>query len=398
MTSYVRSKHLQIEHGERGEWTVAHLIQGTRLQVNEAAYKILQLFEQPRSLEELGAPDLVEKATPLIEKLIRNHFIVDSKHPETMADKVLRRTAPSFFNCPHAREFTGRPADIALLGIPFDFGNTAEPGARYGPISLRKISAAGYQYTLDFERKEPKGWYDSNLNRNILQGVTISDAGDISVFAGEGPQTIFGKIKTATREILCRGSFPVIVGGDHSVTYPVISAYESELDIIHFDAHSDFSTYYPGIENHHGNVMSRVCDLKHVGRFYQIGLRGTLPHRESEGSSRIALTVSPRSLRNEGCNPVLDRIPPERDYYLSFDIDVLDPGIAPGTSTPVPGGLTLEEAQDLLQAIGRHRRCVGLDLVEVNPKRDINDITSIVGVELILSFLGAHFEAGGNNA
>lgn len=394
MTRYVRSRRLQIEHQDGASWTITHSVLGTRLQVNKAAYRFLQLFEQPRALEDLAQGETVKKASPTIERFIRNGFLIEEHHHESISEKIVQRTTPRFFHCPYVAD--SKQADVTFLGVPFDYGNTGAPGARYGPKTLRNASAADFHYTLDFATQKPRGWYDNGWGRPILQGITMADAGDIFIFPGESTQRIFEKITEVVEGVLARGSLPAIIGGDHSITYPILAAYKTDVDIIHIDAHSDFSSYYPEIEHHHGNVMTRVLQLPHVGRFYQIGIRGTTPYREGKSNPRAAVEISPRSLRQIGIAEALKQIPKPGQYYVSFDIDALDPRLAPGTSTPMPGGLEYEEAKELLWAIGLNRNCVGFDLVEVNPMRDTNDITSDVGVDLLLTFLAAHFASKGN--
>ena len=395
MTRYIRSRRLQIEHHDGGSWTITHSVLGTRLQVNKSAYRFLQLFDQPRALEELAHLESLKKASPTIERFIRNGFLIEEQQRESITDKIVQRTTPRFFHCPHVADCGTEEVDVTFLGVPFDYGNTGAPGARYGPKSLRNASAADFHYRLDFVSQKPKGWYDNAWERPILQGVTMADAGDIFIFPGESTQRIFEKISEVVSGVLKRGSFPAIIGGDHSITHPILEAYETDFDIIHIDAHSDFSSYYPEIENHHGNVMTRVLQLPHVGRFYQIGIRGTTPYREGKSNPQAALEISPRRLRQTGIEGVLEQIPKTGQYYVSFDIDALDPNLAPGTSTPMPGGLGYEETKDLLWAIGRNRNCIGFDLVEVNPLRDMNDITSGVAVDLMLTFLAAHFHSKG---
>jgi len=389
MTRYVRSGRLQIEHQDGGNWTITHSVLGTRLQVNKSAYRFLQLFDKPCALEDLGHPEAVQKASPTIERFIRNGFLIEEDHRESISEKIVQRTTPRSFHCPYVAD--SENADVTFLGVPFDHGNTSAPGARYGPKALRNASAADFHYSLDFTSQKPTGWYDNGWDRPILQGVTMADAGDIFLFAGESTQRIFEKIREAVEGVLTRNSFPAIIGGDHSVTYPILEAYKTDVDIIHIDAHSDFASYYPEVENHHGNVMTRVLQLPHVGQFYQIGVRGTTPSRQAKSNPRAALEVSPRHMRQIGIAGVLEQIPKTGQYYVSFDIDALDPTLAPGTSTPMLGGLRYEETKELLWAIGLNRHCIGFDLVEVNPLKDTNDITSDVAVDLLLTFLAAHF-------
>lgn len=394
MMRYVRSRRLNIEQHDAGTWTITHNVLGTRLQVNKSAFRFLQLFDQPRALQDLANQSALKKAGPTIERFVRNGFLIEENHHESISDKIVQRPTPRFFHCPYVADTA--QADVTFLGVPYDYGNTSAPGARYGPKALRNASAADFRYTLDFANQKPQGWYDNGWSRPILQGVTMADAGDIFIFPGESTQRIFEKITEVVEAVLARNSFPAILGGDHSITYPVLGAYKTDVDVIHIDAHSDFASYYPELENHHGNVMTRVLQLPHVGRFYQIGLRGTTPYREGRSNPRAALEISPRCLRQIGIEGVLEQIPKTGQYYVTFDIDALDPILAPGTSTPMPGGLGYEETKELLWAIGVNRRCIGFDLVEVNPEKDTNNITSDVAIDLLLTFLAAHFASKGN--
>jgi agmatinase len=190
--------------------------------------------------------------------------------------------------------------------------------------------------------------------------------------------------------LIASGTVPVILGGDHSITYAVLRAFSDRpLAIIHLDAHTDCSPYQEGQEHHHGNVFSRVLTLPGVTALVQVGVRGFLSREAQAIGDERRVGFTPSALRRLGLAGVLDRVPPDGDVYVSVDVDVVDPASAPGTATPRPNGLSVLEVRDLLVLIGQERRVVGCDLVEVNPERDVNAMTSLLAVDLILAFLGA---------
>lgn len=387
---FVRSRHLEIEQRAGDEMVLVHSLLGNRLEVNEATYRFLELFDQPRSLKDLASPAAVEKVRPWFERLQRASFLVREDHEETLSDKVLRRVSRGLFRCPAYSHRTETPPDVVFLGVPFDYGNHKDPGARYGPEALRSLSQT-FHYVLERDSGRPRGWYDNRLDRPILQGVTLGDAGDLFIAPNESPGQVFRKLRGAVEGILDVGGLPVALGGDHSITFATISAYRRPLSIFQIDAHTDLAPYYPSVENHHGNVMSRALTLDHVEGIFQVGGRGTTGGPLDRGRDGVELCLSPQALREVGIDGVLERMPKDRDYYVSLDIDALDPAQAPGTSTPVPGGLGFEEVVDLVNAVAARRRCIGFDLVEINPRRDPQDLTAAVGLELLLAFLGSHF-------
>ena len=202
---------------------------------------------------------------------------------------------------------------------------------------------------------------------------------------------MFRKLGDAVSDILESSSMPVVLGGDHSVTYPVLAAFDRPIEVIQIDAHVDLADYFEGEEHHHGNFMSRALGLEQVTGVHQIGVRGTTVVPQARARGKVYAAVSPRQLRRRGTAALVESLPPDRNYYVTFDVDALDPVYAPGTSTPLPGGLTFAEAKNLLVAIASQRHCVGFDLVELNPDCDCNDLTAITSIELLLAFLGAHF-------
>ena len=277
MTRYVRSRHLEVEQHVGEEVVYAHGLVGTRLRLNPSGQKLLSAFTRPRALEDLVSPASIDKVRPTFELLRARSFLVEEGRDENIGDRRLERLARGIFGCPLPARAPAVP-DYTFLGIPFDHGNHGEPGARFGPAAIRDAAVELHlQDTPDPVTGRSAGWHDNDTDSVVLAGAALADEGNVYVAPGEAPARVFEKVRSAVADIRGRGSFPVVLGGDHSVTYPVLSAYEEPLAVFHLDAHSDLAPYHPGIENHHGNVMSRALGLPHVCAIYQVGLRGTTP-------------------------------------------------------------------------------------------------------------------------
>lgn len=274
-------------------------------------------------------------------------------------------------------------ADVALLGAPFDGGTSYRPGARFGPEKIRGISSLG------------RGHHPSH-DVNVFKGLKVGDAGDCPITPQDIEKT-HAQIKSKVATLLEKGTLPLVVGGDHSTTIGTLDAmvaHHGPLGIIHFDAHTD--TYPPawGCDVHHGTFMRLG---KERGWFrkdavMQIGIRGPF---STEDDIRVpqqygyqVFTVD--DVKLQGVNAVIDALKalPAGPYFISFDIDCLDPSCAPGTGTPVPGGLSTLEAQQILRATAG-LEVVGADIVEVSPPFDNHDLTSLTAVTIVWEILAS---------
>lgn len=388
---FIRSRQLVVERQDGDSMILCHSKTGTRLEVNRATYELLELFREPRELGDLASCASSERPWSVLESLRRSNFLVEENRVESIYDKQLERLGQGFFGVPIVGMRESSELDIVFIGVPYDSGGTREPGARFAPRTLREISSSNFHFAVDAGSQASQGWYDNDLEMAILETASLGDLGNIAVPPADTPEHVFRKIHDTVAGALNAGALPVVIGGDHSITYAVVSAFDSPVSLIQIDAHSDRAPFeFSQFENHHGNVMSRLIAVGPIRRLYQVGVRGTAFAAQRGDGERIHV-VTPRRLRIHGIPRFVDDLPDDGPYYVSFDIDSLDPIFAPATSTPVPGGLTYDEAKLLLREIGRRRACVGFDLVEVNPRRDLNDITTIVALELLLSFLGAWY-------
>ena len=282
--------------------------------------------------------------------------------------------ALSFLRRKYTRELEG--VDVAITGVPFDTATSNRPGSRFGPRALRAVSAS-----LSWGRPWP--W-----DVDPLEALNIIDYGDCNFDYGE-PASISAAITHYFRKILEAGAATLALGGDHYVTYPILEAYARHygpLSLVHFDAHSDT---WPDEEDservdhgtmfHHAARKGMVDDSRSV----QIGLRTT--NDDPMGFN----ILDANWVHENGPVAVADKVRDivgERKAYLTFDIDCLDPAFAPGTGTPVVGGLTTHQAREIIRGLAGIN-FVGADLVEVAPAYDVGEITAFAGATLALDFL-----------
>ena len=283
----------------------------------------------------------------------------------------------TLFRLPWTTDTTG--ADIAFVGIPFDIATTGRPGARFGPTGIRSVSSMIAELA-----HYPSGF-------DIQRDVTAVDTGDMIVDV-HNPMTVRAAITERIAEIISTGTFPVTIGGDHWVTYPVLRAVAAEhgpVSLVHFDAHTD--TWEPTSDDdiNHGSMFTHAIreGLIDPTTSIQVGIR------THNANTRGVQILDAQWVRKHGTAVVVEAILERIGHtkaYLTFDIDCLDPAFAPGTGTPVSGGLTTGQAIDIVNGIA-HANFVGMDLVEVAPIYDSAEMTALAGATLIHEFVAAHF-------
>ena len=290
----------------------------------------------------------------------------------------------TFLGAPYVTKMDDLHADFAVLGVPFDEGTWGQPGERYGPRDLRESSQ---EYNHDLT----EGFYYIDGDRTVLKGKRWADVGDVEVWPTV-PTLTNDKVTAAVRAILAKKAFPIVLGGDHSITFPILRAFDIPLTVIHIDAHLDTWTGAPGNLDHASHIL-RAAALPQVKKIVQIGMRGLANDPEAVGNARkIHTTVfTSEEIHRSGVTSVVEKIPPSENIYITLDVDVLDPSVAPGTGTLEPGGLSFFELHDLLIALPAKGKLVGFDVVEVNPYRDPSGRTAQTAVRLMIDLLGAAF-------
>ena len=300
------------------------------------------------------------------------------------------QTAPTFvgirtfLSAPYQPDLDKLSADFAVLGVPFDEGTWGQPGERYGPRDLRENSQ---EYAHDLT----EGFYYIDGDRTLLKGKRWVDVGDVIVYPTVPAET-GQKITDAVKTILAKKSFPIILGGDHSITFPVIRAYDVPLTVVHIDAHLDTWNGAKGNLDHASWVL-RVAKLPSVKKIVQLGMRGIANDPEAARNAKALGTkiVTGEEIHRRGVSAAIEAIPQSENIYVTFDVDSMDPTLAPGTGTLEPGGLTFPEIDELMLGIPKKGKLVGVDIVEVNPYRDPSGRTAQTAIRLLVDLLGAAF-------
>ena len=283
-------------------------------------------------------------------------------------------------------------ADVIIVGAPIDSGTSHRSGAKFGPQAIR-----GGDY-LPHDGMRPH----LSLRVDALQELKIYDAGDLLMPGGDLEASL-KVLEIATERISRAGAIAVVLGGDHSIASADVAGIAhhrgmGRVSMIHFDAHADTGESQFGALVGHGTPMRRLIETGAVrgDRFLQLGLRGywpdepTLKWMAEQGMRSYEMS----EIHHRGMREVLDEsfatLTNECDgVFLSVDIDVVDPGMAPGTGTPEPGGMTSRELLEAVRRICLELPIVGIDIVEVSPPYDSADITAILANRVVLEALSA---------
>ena len=290
----------------------------------------------------------------------------------------------TFMGAPYVANLEELHADFAVLGVPFDEGTWGWPGERYGPRAMRESSQ---EYNHDLT----EGFYYIDGDRTVLKGKRWVDVGDVPVMPTVPSQTD-DKITEMVGKIRSKGAFPIVLGGDHSITFAVLRAVDVPVTVLHFDAHLDTWNGAPGNLDH-ASWVNRAARLPNVKKVIQLGQRGLANDEEAMANARKARTtiITAEQIHRSGIERVLAQIPASESIYITFDVDVMDPTLAPGTGTLEPDGLNFSEIDGLLKGVTSKGRLIGMDIVEVNPMRDGSTRTEQTAIRLLIDTLSAAF-------
>jgi len=282
-------------------------------------------------------------------------------------------------------------ADVVIVGAPFDGGTSFRAGARFGPKAMRE---ACY---LAFDGSRPS----LAMQVDGLKDIRVVDAGDVEMFSGDAAKSC-ADLEVVIEQIARSGAIPLVLGGDHTITWPDVTGVARGTDhwgrvgVIHFDAHADTGDITFGSLIGHGHPMRQLIESGAVrgDRFIQIGLRGYWPPPE------VLEWMADQNMRSYEMSEITSRGFDEclteacalamadcDSIFLSVDIDVVDPGSAPGTGTPEPGGLSSRQLLDAVRRIAYELPISGIDIVEVSPPYDHADITALLGNRVVLEVL-----------
>ncbi|HEU5042750.1 MAG TPA: agmatinase [Nocardioidaceae bacterium] len=283
-------------------------------------------------------------------------------------------------------------ADVVIVGAPFDGGTSHRPGTRFGPQAIRQTCY------LPHDGSRPH----LALRVDALQDVRVVDAGDVEMYSGD-VETSIASLEEAVHTVTASGAVPLVLGGDHTIALPDARGVARHLgygrvSMIHFDAHADTGHIEFGSLYGHGQPMRRLIESGALrgDRFLQIGLRGYWPEPETLSwmAEQDMRSFEMTEIGKRGLDDCLDesfRIAMDDcdGVFLSVDVDVCDPGHAPGTGTPEPGGLSARQLLDSVRRICLELPVVGMDIVEVSPPYDHAEITAYLANRVALEALSA---------
>jgi arginase family enzyme len=344
---------------------------------------LLEELREPVDVAELMKLDGEAISENLLTELLQAGLLMKSGGPSQFAG-LLVPFEPTFLSCPAS---AANNAQISIIGMPCEAQSITGSGPGEGPAALR-VASSFTSYRVN-EAGVPLGFFDYASETQILEGVSLRDLGDIYMPKGEAAESPYSRLSHVA--FLCRetNSFPLILGGDHSLTYAAVRGLADEpIDILHMDAHSDIMDIESTLLPSSGTVVRALLREKYVHRIVTVGLRGVLQIQQQ--SLRDGHTIiSARRFREVGPAAIAGLL--SSPCYISLDIDVLDPAVAPGTNLPVPAGLTIDEVIAILRAVASRVKVIGADIVEVSPRHDLHLRTARLGVELSLRLLAESF-------
>jgi agmatinase len=309
-----------------------------------------------------------------------------------VADKIFSKSGtrlapyagvPTFLSAPYMPVAADEPdfgnLQVAISGIPMDLGVTNRPGSRFGPRALRTI--------------ERIGPYNHVLGTAPVFDLRVADIGDVPFQSRYRLELSHDDIEKRINQIVDAGVAPLSVGGDHSITHPILKAVGKKrpVGLIHIDAHCDTGGAYDQTKFHHGGpfrnaVLDGVLDPT---RTVQIGIRGSAEYLWEFSYESGMTVIHAEEVTGMGIPAIIERakaIVGDGPTYLTFDIDSLDPSFAPGTGTPEVGGLTTREVLELIRGL-KGVNLVGGDVVEVAPQYDATTNTAHAGAQVLFEIL-----------
>lgn len=256
-----------------------------------------------------------------------------------------------------------------LIGLPYDGSSSFRRGAAAAPAAIREA----------LRSPSSNAWTENGIDTGAPDA--LADAGDVDVRNTADPR---GAIETGISSVIRNRGRPIALGGDHSVTYPVlraIRANQRELTVLHLDAHPDLYDEFEGDRFSHACPFARVMEERLADRLVQVGIRAMTGHQRTQ-AERYSVDVIDMPAWSAGRRPDV-----RGPVYLSIDLDVFDPAFAPGVSHREPGGLSVRDALTIIQSL--EGPIIGADIVEFNPSQDPVGLTAPVCVKLVKELVGA---------
>jgi agmatinase len=375
---------MQVEQSDAQAATIYLALTGTRIRVPRALYDLLLRFETAQTAASVAAGEA--RLASAIAALRTKGFLVAEAEAGTLSPQRLVTDPPvRLFDCP-AHKLAAAGTDVVVIGVPYDLSDAAAAGARRGPAALRETSLQ-MLYGIDRRTGQPQGWFDADLARPILRGVSIGDCGDVFVDPGERQVRLFGRVAEILTKVTGGSSLPVLLGGDAAISFPAIEFLQARqpLAVIRIGGASAVAAGgAPSPFVSPSTLPERILALPGVSRFVQVGASGPA------GDALPGLgTIAAAQYRSEGMAALERCLGDSRHVYVGLDLSVLGgPGDAAGDG-PGPESLAYCELHSLLRGIGERYGVAGLDLVGANPLKPGWNATAMTAVHLLMTALSA---------
>ena len=306
-----------------------------------------------------------------------------------------RRTVQTFMDFPLCEDLDNLDAHMAVLGIPYGDPYSMDEVTNDQTNAPTAIRHESQDILIGLEH------YDFDIGGTLFDGkdIRIVDAGDI-IGDPRDLSAHYARAEAAIRKIIGAGALPIVFGGDHGVPIPVMRGLEAlgeTITLVQVDAHLDWRDEVNGVREGYSSPIRRASEMDHIGDIYQLGIRSSGSARTEEVEAARAYgshIITAYDIHDNGMAAVLDRIPDGGHYYLTVDLDGLDPSVAPGVMARTPGGLLYPHMRTLIQGLVGKGRLVGMDLNEIAPKYDLGGITCSIAGRMVLIYIGAAVRAG----
>ena len=291
---------------------------------------------------------------------------------------------PTFLRSNICKNLDNINATYAVLGVPYDEGSPFVGGSRFCARSIREHSlrfGGGAIYDIESNKE---------YLRDAIADNSIVDLGDIDVTPSRGDVTM-AKLTNVVEKVVDQKILPIILGGDHTITYPIVRGFNKPLHVVQFDAHIDYTKVTEGMTYTNSTSFRLLHQLDHVNSLSQVGIRSMRDHKSDVNDSlnNGSHIIKMSEIRNKGPENIWGHLPNDEDCYVSIDIDAYDMSLVPGCVSAEPNGFYFEELKSSLKSLVNKMNIVGFDFVEVNPKLDVGtNVTSYFGALTVAMFLG----------
>jgi len=374
---------------------ISNAITGKKISANTKTIELINLFIQATSVD----PELFsENSLTTINQLVKMDILVDINELEYSTYKRTMTSSRIF----GAQELNSKSdeANLVFIGVPFGDGNPGSGDTRDFPNLLRKHSAS-YNLFNQTGQNEVNFKFMANGDKRHhiekwIETGRVKDGGDIFISKAEPRKTAYDKMEFISDEIFSKNQIPFFIGGDHSITLPLVKGLaktHESFSILHFDAHTDLYEFkidliesLHGLHNH-GNFAAHCLKIPQLNKIYQFGIRDLVNASLSKSHDKVE-SYWIDDVKKISQNKMTLDLPENENYYITFDIDIFDPSIAPGTDTPVANGISFEEFIGLLDALQlENKNIVGIDIVETKKDNLAGNTTVELASLVILNLL-----------